>query len=142
MSSVVNYVGGAIASTVSAVGSGIDWTLRTSGGAVIYTLGTAGTIVEKTTAGVAVAVGYPTAVIAATVAVSSGIFAIGPCIAYANLPDANTWAGKVEIVLSPANTTVNLIDAALCPYSAHACITATAVAAVAYTVARWGRRSF
>ena len=125
-----------------AIGNPIIWTLNTSGEVITYTVCTSATIIKKITAGVAVGLGYPLAIIFTVTSVSSGIFATGPCTALAHLPNIKTINGFLRISLSPADTTIQLADAALCPYAASTCITTLALAIISYGIARCGRSAF
>ena len=124
------------------IGTPIDWTLRTAGTALLYTASTGGKVVTKVAAGVTVGLGYPIATVSGIVAVSSGIYSLGPCVAYSNLPNIGTFAGFSKIALSPSDTTVQILDAALCPASMSTFVTATTVALISYSIARCARRAF
>ena len=124
------------------VGAPIDWTLRTTGTALVYTACTSGNVVTKIAAGVTVGLGYPTAIISGIVSVASGLYSLGPCIAYSHLPSLGTVAGFSKIALSPTDTTVQILDAALCPASMSTFVTSTAVSLLSYTVARFARSAF
>ena len=134
------------ASAISTIGEGIGTVANGLaygvGTPLIWTAKKTAKTIQMSTAGLAVGIGYPLSVVSGVVAVSSGIYALGPCLAYNSLPKLDSAYGFAKVALSPLDTTVQLVDAALCPLSLSTFATMTTVSLLSYTVARCARRAF